>query len=84
MNLAVEITDADVDRIARRVAEFIAASPVSSRWLDVAGAAAHLAMSDNAVRALVKRQAIPCHRTPSGRVRFDPGELDAWARTDQA
>jgi hypothetical protein len=49
-------------------------------WLDVDAASAHLAMSAHAIRHLVKRERIPYVRTPNGRIRFDRGELDRWAR----
>lgn len=52
----------------------------TASWLDVDGAAAHLAMSEHAIRHLVKRQSIPYRRTPNGRIRFSREELDAWVR----
>jgi excisionase family DNA binding protein len=81
VNVRVEITDEDVERIARRVTELLAERGSSSTvWLDVAGAAAHLRMTKHAIRALVKRHQLPTHRTTNGRLRFDRDELDEWAR----
>jgi hypothetical protein len=47
-------------------------------FLDVDGAADFLATTANAVRALVKSERIPVHRTPAGRLLFDRDELRAW------
>jgi excisionase family DNA binding protein len=49
-------------------------------FLDVAGAAAYLASTPPAIRALVKRRAIPFHKAPNGRILFDRNELDTWVR----
>ena len=49
--------------------------------LDVNGAAAYLSSTPAAIRALVKRDAIPYHKAPNGRLLFDRDELDQWART---
>lgn len=80
MQFRVDLTDGDVDRIAKRVAELLGRPDVATVWLDVAGAASHLAITEHGVRGLVKREQIPVHRTENGRVRFDRAELDAWAR----
>ena len=69
MTVEVQFTDEDVERIATRVAELINAQR-SETWLDVPGAAAHLAQTKDAIRALVKRRQIPFHRTENGRVLF--------------
>ena len=58
--------------------ELRAHRPEPIEWLNVEGAAKHLATSEDAIRALVKRRAIPSHRTPTGRRLFRPEELDAW------
>jgi excisionase family DNA binding protein len=52
----------------------------ASPWLDVAGAAEHLRTTAAAIRALVKRNAIPFSKTPAGRVLFDRQQLDQWVR----
>ena len=49
-------------------------------YLDVVGAATYLSSTAPAIRALVKRNAIPVHRTPNGRLLFTPSELDSWVR----
>ena len=81
MNVTIAITDEDVERIAARVVELLAVVPDRERWLDVPAAARHLAITENALRALVKRRRIPFHRTENGRLRFSPAELDGWVRT---
>ena len=75
MVLEVNLTDDDISgspesRNVSRNGGFMVA---------VAGAA-HLAMTEQAVRALVEQGQIPFHRTGSGRIRFERGELDAWVR----
>lgn len=52
----------------------------SEGFLDVAGAASYLSSSPSAVRSLVKRNAIPYHKAPTGRLLFDRRELEAWVR----
>lgn len=80
--IEVRFSDDDLDRVATRVVELLSAGiPRRERWLDVAGAAAHLGMTENAIRGLVKRGRIPVHRTDNGRLRFVETELDHWVRT---
>ena len=84
MNIRVDLADDDVERIAGRVVELLAHHPTGANpgWLDVTGASAHLAVTEHAVRWLVKRQRrIPFHRTSNGRLRFSLAELDRWVRT---
>ena len=50
-------------------------------FLDVDGAAAYLSSTPTAIRSLVKRDAIPYHKAPNGRLLFVPDELDTWARS---
>jgi excisionase family DNA binding protein len=82
MLIEVQLADCDIERIAARVADLIAGvrSPSPTSWLDVEGAAAHVGLSANAIRALVKRREIPVHRTPNRRLRFSVTELDQWVR----
>jgi len=47
-------------------------------WLDVRGAAKYLSLTEKAVRDSVAKNALPTHRTPTGRLRFRPSELDEW------
>jgi hypothetical protein len=70
------------DSIRQAVVDALAdEQPVSSEgFLDVAGAAAFLRSTTSAIRSLVKRNAIPFHRAPNGRLLFDRGELEAWVR----
>ena len=57
------------------------AHPVA--WLDVDRAADYLSLSPGAVRAMVKREQLPVHRTPTGRLLFRPEELDAWVESGE-
>jgi excisionase family DNA binding protein len=83
--IVVRLSEDDLDRLAHRVAELITTTRVStSVWLDVAGAARHLATTEHAIRGLVKRRHLPTHRTENGRLRFERAELDAWARGDHS
>ncbi len=50
-------------------------------FLDVKGAAAYISSTPQAIRSLVKRNDIPYHKAPNGRLLFDRDELDHWART---
>jgi len=53
-------------------------------FMDVKGAAAFLSTSEQALRAACKRGQIPVHKTPQGRLLFDPAELDAYVRGEAA
>jgi excisionase family DNA binding protein len=82
MWVSLRLDDRDIERIAAHIAEHLAVGAITNPgWLDVAGAAAHLAVSENAIRALVKRNRIPYHRMENGRLRFSMTELDRWVRT---
>lgn len=74
-------SDAFVEALARRVAELVPANPQSKVWLDVQGVADYLCATPDAVRGMVKRRQIPCHRTPTGRLLFDTAEIDACVRS---
>lgn len=49
-----------------------------SPFLDVNGAVDFLASTPEAIRSLVKRNAIPFHKAPNGRLLFDREELRRW------
>jgi Helix-turn-helix domain len=55
-----------------------------SGFLDTKGAAVFLSTSEQALRALCKRGQVPVHRTPQGRLLFDPDELRAYVRGEAA
>jgi excisionase family DNA binding protein len=80
VNVSVHLSDDDLDRIAQRVVEMLAAPPATAGappgFLDVKGAAEYLATTEDAIRAALKRNEIPCHRF-RGRVLFLPEELRA-------
>lgn len=84
LRLSLE-ADELIEPLARRVAELVQAQSSErqdgSPWMDVAGAAAYLGnTTTEAVRALVKRRAIPFKKAPNGRLLFDRAELDALVR----
>ena len=66
------------ETIREVVEERLAAITVRAAWLNVSGAAKYLDTTEDSIRSLVKRNAIPVHRTPTGRLLFRPEELDAW------
>jgi predicted ATPase len=66
------------------LAEQSQVADVPSPWLDVSRTADYLSSTPAAIRALVKRQELPVHRTPNGRLLFDRSELDAWVRGGDA
>jgi predicted HTH domain antitoxin len=77
--------DALVEEIRRVVREEMQAAPESLLirpvgFLDVDRAAEYLSTTPGAVRALVKRRQVPVHKTPQGRLLFDPDELDIYVR----
>jgi hypothetical protein len=51
-------------------------------FLDVAGAARFLSLSEEAVRTLAKRHRLPRVTLPNGRVRFEVEALRGWAKGD--
>ena len=79
------LAEEDIDQLASRIATLIEpTAQVSERWLDVHGAAAHLGLTENGIRGLVKRHQLPVHRTENGRLRFSVAELDHWVRSGLA
>lgn len=74
----IELPDALVDELARRVAERIGAPAADDGFLDVKGAAKYLSTTEQAIRSMVKRVQLPCRRTPTGRIVFSREELRAW------
>ena len=86
MIVEIQLSDDDVERLATRVVQLLNSSFAwrDRAWLDVAGAGAHLGLSEHAVRGLVKRRRLPVHRTENGRLRFSATELDDWVRSGLA
>jgi excisionase family DNA binding protein len=75
-----------VEEIAAIVADMVVQRLETSKgpeWMRVDQAAEHLQMTPDAIRALVKRDKVPHHRTPSGRVLLERNELDRWVRGEQ-
>lgn len=82
MSLAVTLPDDLIAALAARVAELLAAEmarPTAEPWLDVEGAAAHLACPRSRVYALVSQRRIP-HERDGSRLLFRASELDDWVR----
>lgn len=77
MNVALDFPDELVSALVDEVAKRVQTQPIG--WLNVTSAARYLDTSEDAVRSLVKRNAIPVHRV-NGRVLFSPSELDAYVR----
>ncbi len=66
--------------VAEEVTRALAASvpePIEP-WLDVKQAKDHLGVTEDALRAMVKRGQLLARRTPTGRIVFRASELDAW------
>ena len=81
MILDLRLSDEEIERIATRLAQLVREEDQpAERWLDVRRAAAHLGLTENAIRGLVKRRRIPFHRTENHRLRFSTTELDQWIR----
>jgi excisionase family DNA binding protein len=82
MIVEARLTEEDIERIAIRLAELLDGSHGrTAAWLDVARAAVHLGLTEDAIRGLVKRRQIPFHRTENGRIRFSVTDLNHWVRT---
>ena len=83
--LTLAIPDALVDAIAARVASLLSSDAAASSepWLDVQGAAAHLACPSSRLYALVSQRRIP-HERDGSRLLFRASELDEWVRNGGA
>src|SRR5262245_41013046 len=84
--LAVTVTGATIDAFVARIAALVAqpaGSAATTPWLTVEQAADYLQTTPEAIRAMLKRGTLPCHRLER-RVLFDRAELDdtvrAWRR----
>ena len=66
--------------IAEEVARAVTAHlpEPSEPWVGVKQAAAHLDLSEDALRAMIKREQLFARRTPTGRIALRISELDAW------
>jgi excisionase family DNA binding protein len=76
--------DIDYDELAATLASRLAQMIEPTKtcgFLDVDGAAGYLSSTATAIRSLVKRNAIPYHKAPNGRLLFDRDELEAWVRS---
>lgn len=79
MTISDDLCRAVAERVSTLLLESV---PRPTEWLTVAGAAAYLATSEDAIRGHIKRRQIPCHRGAAGRILFDRAELDDWVRGD--
>jgi excisionase family DNA binding protein len=77
------LDDPALDRLAQlllpRLGGLVGVPGPESPWLDVPGAAGHLACSKYRIYKLVQERQIPFHKD-GGRLLFRPEELDAWIR----
>ena len=76
LHVEIPLDTALADAVRVEVERQLTERPVG--WLDVDGAADYLRMTAKAVRDAVAKSGLPVHRTPTGRLRFKPDELDAW------
>ena len=75
------VRDAAREAAKQAVTDYAARSAdTASRWLNVKSAAEYLDITEHALRSLVKRNDIPVHRAPNGRLLFHAVELDEWVR----
>jgi hypothetical protein len=72
----VGLDTALADAVRAEVERQLAERPVG--WLDCAGAARYLSMTEKAVRD-AERRGLPARRV-GARLYFSPSELDAWVR----
>jgi excisionase family DNA binding protein len=83
---ALVVTTADLAEhlrlIVREEIERALSMQPQSPWMTTAQAAEHTGLSEQALRALRKRDAIPSHTSPQGHVRFRRDELDAYLDAD--
>lgn len=75
-----EVIEAIAEEVAARV--YDRRGQNEPAWLGVKGAAEYLATTDQAIRGLVKRNAIPFYKAPNGRLLFHRDELDRWVRSN--
>jgi len=79
--MSIEVPDAFLEAVARRVAEMLAAQDQGPEpWLTVVQAAEHLACPKSRIYALTTRRGrdrIP-HQKDGSRLLFRASELDAW------
>ena len=75
-----ELVTLIADAVAARLGEGASAASPQSPWLDVAGAAAYLNTTSDAVRKAAQRGLLPGHQPygPGSRWLFHRGELDAF------
>lgn len=80
--MRAQLDDADVELIARRVAELLRqqdGQKSEDRWMTSVQAAEHLGISLHALRHLVARRAIPyVQDRPGAKMFFKASQLDAW------
>jgi excisionase family DNA binding protein len=81
MNLTLTLDARELEQIVREaVRDELRRMRASDELLDYDGAAQLLAVTPHALRALVKRRALPFVKLPTGRVRFEREPLLRWAK----
>lgn len=76
--LLAELSDADLDLLAERLAPRLAV-PVADQWLTVTEAAEYLRCPKSRLYSLVSARRVPFSKDGS-RTLFRRSELDAWVR----
>ena len=85
MIIEARLSDHDIERVALRVVELLGqAHDASEPWLECRRSGRAPRLSEEAIRALIKRQRLPVHKTENGRLRFSATELDEWVRSGLA
>jgi Helix-turn-helix domain len=76
--------EAFLEALARRTAEMLNSEQRERvGWLNFISAAKYLDVTEQALRARVKRHEVPVHRR-DGRLYFSPAELDDYVRGEAA
>src|SRR5688572_11139263 len=78
LTVSEHVLEAVIERLADGISSRLE-QPVD-QWMTVRRAAEYLTLSDNSIRALIKRDRIPFHRAPNGRVLLKRKEIDGWVR----
>jgi excisionase family DNA binding protein len=79
MPIVVKLNDSQLDELAERVAEKLAARTPGA-WMDATDTARYLNVSRRAVYDYVRRAGLPCHRDDGDRSKmwFRRDEVDRW------
>lgn len=87
MELTMHLDDQELTALAKQIAPLIAAdlAPSDERvspWMTVRAVAAYTGMTEQAVRDAERNGRLHGYRSPTGRLHFLKGEVDAWLKGD--